>query len=193
MAAEGSDGWSGSYGHPGAPGNGLRGAGRAAGHHWALHLDPLPGRICSTGTIPHPGTRTRLVTRPDDRGHHPAPGWREWKSSPRRSAGIDAGHPGRRHDDPGRSGEAGLRGRPSLQANPDRLHDRSRPHHPGRSAAQAVRFLDSLRHADWGYDRIRERGPVGGDRHRGRPHRVVRTGRHSRPSSACCRRSPVCS
>ena len=124
MATQGPNGRAGLDGHSRAPRDGLCRTGWTATHHRPLHLYPLPRRVCRTRAISHPCARTRLVTGSDDRRHDPPPGGCERKPCPRRGTGINAGHPGGCHDDPGRCGKVGLRRRPALQADPDRLHDR---------------------------------------------------------------------
>ena len=55
--------------------------------------------------------------------------------------GVDARATRRRDDDPRRRRQARLRCRPFLQADPDRLHDGSRPHDRRRPAPEALRLL----------------------------------------------------
>src|SRR5829696_4506644 len=49
------------------------------------------------------------------------------------------------HDRARRHRQAGIRRRPAVQADPDRLHERARPHDLGGSAPQAVRLLGQCR------------------------------------------------
>ena len=77
--------------------------------------------------------------------------------------GIDAGADRRRGDDPRGRREARVRRRPALEADPDRVHERTRPHDPRRPAAQAVRFLGRRRRADRRGARVRRGGRRRGD------------------------------
>ena len=53
-------------------GDGLRGAGRAAGDHRPVHDGRLPGRLRPRRTVADPGPRPGLVARADDRRDDPA-------------------------------------------------------------------------------------------------------------------------
>ena len=161
---------------PRPAGDGVRRAGRTAAHHRPLHHHPLPCRVRRLGTIPDPRARPRLLTRTDDRRHDPPPGRSRWQSRASHRTGLDARHPGRRDHGPGRAGPAGVRGRSTLEADPDRVHDRAGAHHRRGPAAKALRVLGQLRQPDRGHPGIRSRCHVRRDGRRRPARRIVRPG-----------------
>src|SRR2546427_4432152 len=79
----------------GAARNGLRRTRRFAADHGPLHHDPVPGRLCRVWAFADPGARPGLVAGADDRGHHPANPWLEWKSRTSNRIGVDTRADGR--------------------------------------------------------------------------------------------------
>ena len=120
---------------------------RPAADHRALHLDPVPGRLRRLRPLQDPRARAGLLARADDRRHHHPD--RGANGDPRgRSRSPRCWPDGRGHDGVRRRRQAGLRRRPAVQADPDRLHERARPDDHGGPAAQAVRLLGRRRRAD---------------------------------------------
>ena len=111
------------------------------GDHGALHECPLPGRLRRVRSFKDPGAGSRLVIGPDDRGDDPAD--RRGRRQPERRdrVRVDARAARRRDHDRRRNREARLRCRPAVQADADRLHERSRADDPRRPVTEAVRLL----------------------------------------------------
>ena len=175
----------------GAPGDGLRRAGRAAAGHRAVHLDPLPARLRGVRAVAHPGARSRLLAGADDRGDDRAAGAGRRRPGPGGRAGLVARAARRARHDGGRPGALRLRRRPAVEADPDRLHERAGADHRGRPAAQAVRVLGRRR---------RPHRRDQGLRHRAGGRRRERDGGRARASarwsgscccSGCCPRLPA--
>ena len=130
---------------PGAAGNGLCGARRAASGHGPLHDDRLPGRLRPLRALAGPGARARLLDlAPDPRVDH-APAGRGRPGVGDRPGGHarDLRRPDR---DRPRPRQARVRRRPALERGAGRLHERPRDHDHRRAAAEAVRLLDRCRH-----------------------------------------------
>ena len=128
--------------HPARPaGDGLRGAGRAARDHRAVHDRHLPRRLRPRRPVADPRPRPGLVARPDDRRDDPAARRRQRGDGdrPRRDAGAHgrARH-GRRRASPSSASSPTCSRTPcgpaTWPASP--IIDLHRP------AAQAVRVLD---------------------------------------------------
>ena len=160
LASQGRRGRPRAHRVAGAPGHGVCRTRGAARDHRSLHVHPVPDRVRPLRTVPHPGAGARFLARADDRGHHRPAARGRRRSGARDRALVDAGVARRRRDDPGRGREARLRRGPALQAHPDRLHERPRPHDLDRAAAEALRVL--------GRRRRPRRGGAGVHRRRGR-------------------------
>ena len=83
---------------PRPPGHGLRGAGRAAGDHRPLHLDPVPGRVRHLRAVADPGPGPGLGAGLDDRRDGPAARGRQRRPGDRRRLRVGARADGRRAD-----------------------------------------------------------------------------------------------
>ena len=83
-----------------------------------------------------------------------------------------------------------LRRRPALQAHPDRVHERARPDHRRRSAAEALRVLGGRRRPHRRGARVPVRAGGRRGQHDRRGHRRSRRSSASSSSSGCCPRCP---
>ena len=135
-----------------AAGHGLRGTRRSSADHRSLHIHPLSDRVRVGGAIEDPGSRPRLIARPDDRRDDPSARRGERRSSESGHARVDARAPRRRDHAAGRRCEARVHRGPPLEADADRLHERPRSDDPRRPAPEAVRVFGGCR-------RIRPRAP----------------------------------
>ena len=145
LAAQGSGRGPGPGHAPGAAGDGVCRACRAAADHRPLHLDPVSGRVRDLRPVEDPRARAGLVARADDRRHDPSSAGRERRPEACGRARLDAcadrgGDHGARW-----SRQARIRRRPALEADHDRVHERTRADDPRRSAAEAVRVLGRRR------------------------------------------------
>ena len=133
---------------PGPPRDGVRRAGGLAGHHRAVHDDPRADRLRPVRPVADPRPRTGLVPRSDDRRDPRSARGRRRKPEDRRRLRLRACSHGRRDHRARRRVQARLRRRPALEADPDRVHERPRAHHPRQPATQAVRVLRRRRRVD---------------------------------------------
>jgi hypothetical protein len=108
----------------GATGNGVRGTGRAAADHRAVHIDPVLGRLRGVRPVQGVGAGPRFIVGADDRGVRDSAG--RGQRRPRQGGGLrlDARPDGRGGDGARRCFQARVRRRPAVQTDADRVHER---------------------------------------------------------------------